>query len=436
MLQKFVDIDEAFTWIESFTNLEKDAKERKRHYRPERMAEVLEYFGNPHLACRVIHTAGSKGKGSTSVLLASALSQNGWKTGLYTSPHVLHYRERIQIDSSPLEDQKYIDCISSIKEKLDIRLPGRTEPTTFELLTLLAFQLFKEENCDFCVIETGLGGRLDATNAVKPEASVLTPIELEHTQWLGDTLEAIAGEKAGIIKPDTPVFSAPQKAEVESVFRRKASEQNAPFKILNEQIKNIDSTVSSEGTSYTIEYRDGRNVVGKLRLPGHIQAWNAALALSVLTTLYPEVDESIWLEGFAKANLPGRMEILSKDPLIVLDGSHTPRSVTLALESFYSISNENADKILLFACQDDKDAETMAGILSGAFSKIVITTPGFFKKSSPERVYKAFSSIRKGCILEEDPGKALKLVLAEEMDVLIMGSFILAGAVKEIYGVQ
>jgi dihydrofolate synthase / folylpolyglutamate synthase len=436
MSQEFKNINDAFSWIESFTNLEKDAKERKRHYRPERMAEVLEHFGNPHLSCRVIHTAGSKGKGSTSVLMASALTQNGWKTGLYTSPHVLHYKERIQIDSSSLEDQKYIDCITSIKVRLDIELPGGTEPTTFEILTLLAFLLFKEENCDFCVIETGLGGRLDATNVVKPEASVLTPIELEHTQWLGNSIEAIAGEKAGIIKPDTPVFSSPQKAEVESIFRQTAVEKNAVIYVLNEKVKNIDSSVSCEGTKFTINYRDGKTVQGKLALTGHIQAWNAALAFSVLTTLYPDVDESVWLEGFSKAVLPGRMEILSKDPLIVLDGSHTPRSVTLALESFNSISDESARKILLFACQDDKDAEAMAEILSSEFSKIVITTPGFFKKSSPERVYNAFSTLRKDCILEVDPGKALKLVQAENMDILIMGSFILAGAIKQIYGVQ
>lgn len=432
----FKTIDDAFSWIESFTNLEKDTREIKRFYRPERMVDVLEHFGNPHLACRVIHTAGSKGKGSTSVLLASALTMNGWKTGLFTSPHVLHYRERIQIDSSPLEDQKYMDCISSIKQGLDIRLPGGDDPTTFELLTLLGFMLFKQEGCDFCVIETGLGGRLDATNAVKPLASVLTPIEMEHTQWLGNTLEAIAGEKAGIIKPDTPVFSAPQKSNVETVFRQIASEKNAPLKILNEEIESIDSTVTAGGTAYVIKFNNGEQIKGTLALRGHIQAWNAALAFTVLRTLFPEVDQSVWLKGFSTAFLPGRVEILSSDPLVVLDGSHTPRSVALALESFNEISKKTSDSVLLFGCQDDKDAGAMAAVLSPAFKNIVITTPGFFKKSSPRRVFEAFSSLRDGCILEEDPAKALKLALEYKSDVLILGSFILAGAVKELYGVQ
>ncbi|MDC7232330.1 MAG: bifunctional folylpolyglutamate synthase/dihydrofolate synthase [Spirochaetales bacterium] len=432
----FKSVDEAFSWIESFTNLEKNAKERKRHYRPERMAEVLQQFGNPHLNPKVIHLAGSKGKGSTSVLTASALSSNGWKTGLYTSPHVLHYKERIQIDGSPLDDDVYIRQISFIRNSLSSELPGGTDPTTFELITLLAFLIFKDEACDFAVIETGLGGRLDATNAVRPIASVLTPIELEHTQWLGDTLEAIAREKAGIIKKGVPVFSAPQPEGVEEIFREKAESEGSDFSILSRSVSEIESTVSVQGTAFTIHYKTGESVKGRLAMAGHIQAWNAALSLSVLSGLFPAVDNRVWLKGFSQAVLPGRMEIVSKEPVLVLDGSHTPRSVSLAVNSFQSICPGDREKVLLFACQDDKDALSMAEILTPLFSRVIITVPGYFKESHPRRVFDAFTTYGDNCILEEDPEEALKAAQTGKNDLLIMGSFMLIGMIKEILGEQ
>ena len=429
----FRDIDQAFAWVESFTNLEKNSKEIKRHYRPERMEEVLQHFGNPHLDCPVIHVAGSKGKGSTSSLLASALKQKGWKTGLYTSPHVCHYRERIQIDCSPLADEKYINCIGQIKKGLDIELPGGTEPTTFEILTLMAFLLFKEEHCDYCVIETGLGGRLDATNAVRPLASVLTPVELEHTQWLGDTIEAIAAEKAGIIKRGTPVFSSPQTAGAEKIFRSTAKERDSLFHYLPEIVAEIKSSVTPSGTGYDIEYFNKTPVQGHLAMIGKIQAWNAALALEVLEYLFPDTERQIWIDGFSRAVIPARMELIRTDPLFVLDGSHTARSITMALDGFNSLSSPEKKRVLLFACQDDKDPHAMARILSPAFSKIIITVPGFFKKSDPQRVFDAFSRLGNNCILEKDPARALDMSLETGKDVLVTGSFFLAGIVKKVY---
>jgi len=429
----FIDIDEAFSWIESFTNLEKNTKDRKRKYRSERMKVLLDSFGNPQNEYKIIHLAGSKGKGSTSVLISSALTQLGVQTGLYTSPHVLHYRERIQINGSTLPDSEYIETADFMRRNLVSGLPGNTEPTTFELLTLMSFLIFKKNGCHWCVVETGLGGRLDATNALSPEAVVLTPIEKEHTQWLGKDLISIASEKAGIIKPKRPVFSAPQSKEVEILFRNTARALDAPFQLLTDIVQSIDSEIGIGGTRYSINYIDKKSIHGSLNLIGQIQVWNAALALQTLTYLFPDVDLSIWLIGFQKAYLPARMEVLSSSPLIVCDGAHTPRSISLALTTFQQLIKSQKERTLLFACQDDKEIHDIAGILAREFSSIVITKPGFFKQSHPSRTFEVFSALNRNSILEENPAAALELCIGKKNPLLIIGSFFLAGEILRIY---
>ena len=432
-MNAFTHIDDAFSWIESFTNLEKNTKDLKRQYRPDRMIILLNHFGNPQKDFKIIHIAGSKGKGSTSVLLASALVQKGFKTGLYTSPHVLHYKERIQIDRSILRDDQYTETISYIREHLDIEMPGQTEPTTFELLTLLAYLIFQKQECQWCVLETGLGGRLDATNTVNPNAVVLTPIEIEHTQWLGNDILSIAREKGGIIKECVPVFSSLQKEEVKVLFQQLSLQKNAIFHYLPDEVKGIESTVTLDGTSYIIEKYNKKPVEGRLSLIGHIQAWNAALALEVLCHLYPEEDKQVWLQGFEKAMLSAHMEILSTNPLVVCDGSHTPRSIKMAMDTFNDLTSAYEKKNLLFACQDDKEVSDIAALLQDSFNSIVITTPGFFKASHPELVYGVFSSMNDSCTLEKDPISALQLLLSEKGAILILGSFFLAGEIKQFY---
>ena len=429
----FTDIDDAFSWIESFTNLEKDTRDLKRRYRPDRMRVLLEQFGNPQNTFKVIHTAGSKGKGSVCALLEAALRWGGFKTGIYSSPHIIHYRERIRVDGVPLPDNESIRMIAFIRDHMK-ELPGGTDPTTFELLTLLGFLLFKEAGCEWVVVETGLGGRLDATNTVMPEAVVLTPVEKEHTQWLGDSLEQIAAEKAGIIKPYKPVFSAPQTDEVKAVFTKTAKDKGAEILFLEEVLDRIDFSDRPGISRYTLIYRNGEELSGELTLPGKIQPWNAALALEVLKSLFPETETQTWLRGFRDAALPARMQILSTSPLRVLDGSHTPRSVALALESFKNWASPEKENVLLFACQDDKDADAMARLLAPEFSRIFITTPGIFKKSHPRQVLDTFKTYKEDCQLEEVPARALDQAAEGGGNLLIMGSFFLAGEILKIYG--
>jgi len=431
----FQTIDDGFAWLESFTNLEKGADPVKRVYRPDRMIKLLELCGNPQDACRVLHLAGSKGKGSTAVLLASALKEAGFKTGLYTSPHILHYRERIRINGEELTDEVYLrhinDISGLIRDLPEGVLPGGNDPTTFELLTLLGFLIFREQECDWSVIETGLGGRLDATNAVSPEGVILTPIEKEHTQWLGDTLGEIAGEKAGIIKPGRPAFSALQYPETEEVLKRKAEEQKAPFRLLGDLLDKAESEISPSGTAYTLYWKDGSITKGDLRMIGSIQAWNAALALTVLRTLLPREEEQTWIRGMSRAFLPARMEVLRENPLILTDGAHTPRSLELLLKDFPSLAGPGKG-VLLFGCGDDKDMETMVRMAAPLFPHVVVTSPGFFKKSHPERIRDCFEHSHGDVHFYPDPAEAMEFILRRwpGEPVLATGSFFLSGEVS------
>ncbi len=233
-MSRFADPDDAFAYIESFTNFERRRlTPLDREYRLDRMFSLLEHFGRPHEAFACFHVAGTKGKGSTAAFLAGALRAAGHRTGLYLSPHVSSYNERITIDGDAVAPALLTEVASRIAAELDAGaledLRGGFGPTTFELLTLLAFLCFRESGCREAVIEVGIGGRLDATNVVTPTASVITPLDLEHTQLLGDTLASIAREKAGIIKPGRPAFVGHQLPEAREVFadgRRGAREQH------------------------------------------------------------------------------------------------------------------------------------------------------------------------------------------------------------------
>ncbi len=398
------------------------------------MGLLLDHFGTPQRGLRFIHLAGSKGKGSTAALLAGGLGEGGFKTGIFTSPHVCHYRERIQVNGQVLPDQLYIDQINFIRKGL-FSLPFLPrELSFFDLLTLLAILIFHQEGCEYCLLETGLGGRLDSTNIVQPLRVILTPIEREHARWLGETLEEIASEKGGIIKEGVPSHCAFQVPEVLEVLEKIARQRNSPFSSLKERVIRVESTIQGGENHYEIHYTGGELCQGHLSLLGRVQAENAALALEVLKGLHPPVVREVWLRGMAKVSLPGRMERLTlPSPLTLLDGAHTPQSVEAVLEVFLSlVPPGKGEPSLLFACQEDKEVEKMASLLAPSFGRIVITSPGFFKKSHCEDVYKHFSVYNRRSLLEKDPIKAF-LSLYGQGPLLITGSFYLIGEIKRLW---
>lgn len=439
---------EAWDWLSSFTNLEKAPSATKRTWRLDRMNALLADRKHPERSDLTLHLAGSKGKGSTAAFLSSILTATGRTTGLYASPHVADWRERITRNGAFFDDEVYVRAVSGLKAYWDTMESGKKarflgewggEPTTFEWLTLAAFELYAAEEVDARVLETGLGGRLDATNAQTPTASILTLIELEHTDILGDTLPLIAGEKAGIIKPNVPVFVAPQKLEVLEVFRSAAQKARSPLHVFDEEIEEFETELSREGTQLRLGLVDGTFYEARLPLLGRAQGLNAAVAAWTIHHLVKEqrlsllpMDDlgDIIRTGLEATRLPGRMQILWRDPWVVLDGAHTAESARLLARSWQELFGPGGT--LVFGAFDGKTIEPMATALAPLFAHVIVTPPGTFRPSSPQRLRQAFLEApgTAGYVdIAPNPGEALQAALIDGLPVLVCGSFYLVGEI-------
>ena len=429
---EFTTFDQVICYMEHFTNLEKKTdKYNTRTYRLDRMQAIMKALGNPQDSYRTIHVAGSKGKGSTASYIASGLEAAGFVTGLYMSPNVSDYRERFTRCGRFVSDDILVSTGNLLAKGLEgfsfRDSMGETQPTTFELYTAFAFLLFRQIGCQWAVIETGLGGRLDATNIIHSEASVLTQIELEHTEILGDTIAKIATEKSKIIKKDRPSFSAFQVPDALEVFRKEALEQNSDFHYLGDAVIEV--------TEDHISFKDGYSTVIKLAMPGLVQAQNCALALLVLRTLglYREGATEKALE---KNALPGRMERINWKRPLFLDGAHTQNSMGHLLETFRNMYPGKGG-ICIFGAVAGKNHDAMCEEVLQAFDHVVVCRPGTFKKSDPQALYELLLSKKRPdqkAVLIEDASQALEYCLnnteASE-PVLAAGSFYLAGVIKE-----
>ena len=441
-------LHDAWAWMESFTNLEKQPSATKRTWRLDRMHALLAQRNHPERAMIGLHVAGSKGKGSTAAFLASILTQAGWSTGLYASPHVADWRERITLNGHWFPDAVYLRAVDDLRtfwnqlpasEKARFVEDWGGEPTTFEWLTLAAFEIFRNEGTDAQVLETGLGGRLDATNTQTPLASVLTLIEREHTEILGDTLPLIAAEKAGIIKKGVPVFVAPQPLEVLSVFRQAAQANGSRLYSFDEEIEDLDIALDREGTRLLVEFVDGSGVQARLPLLGLAQGTNAALAALVVKTLVIEgllpLNTGLSLEevlrrGLETVDLTGRMQILARDPYVVVDGAHTAGSVALLARSWKTLFGDQGT--LIFGAFAGKDIEAMARTLAPLFPRVVVTKPSDFRPSDPAALAQAFENAPHAPTvihIASNPAEALTWALSqpEPGPILACGSFYLVG---------
>lgn len=429
---EFETFDQVVHYMEHFTNLERKTDNYTvRTYRLDRMAALMHALGDPQDSYKTIHVAGSKGKGSTASYIASGLRALGYKVGLYMSPHVSDIRERFTECGAFIPDSTLIEVGSTLATALQnfhfADQWGESEPTTFELYTAYAFMLFKAIGCQWAVIETGLGGRLDATNIINSQASVLTPIELEHTDILGSTIAKIAGEKAKIIKEGKPSFCAMQSPEALSVFQQEALEKNCPLYSLEHEAKEI--------TTSHIAFTDGYEATLDLKMPGLVQAQNCALALLVLRKLglYKEGITEKALEDNA---LPGRMERISWKRTIYLDGAHTQNSMGHLLETYRTL-HPGKSGICIFGAVSGKNHSAMTEQILECFDKIVVCRPGTFKKSDPEALYEMLNEKKKphqSVVLLPEATDALAYCLEntkENEAILACGSFYLAGVIKE-----
>ncbi len=295
----------------------------------ERIAFLLRYLGEPHRRYRVVHVAGTKGKGSTATLISSILQEAGLRVGLYTSPHLVRYNERIQVDGVPISDAELEAAFRRLWPGVEAALanPDVGQPTEFEVGTALAFDHFAARQVEVAVVEVGLGGRLDATNVVQPDVAVITPIGLDHTEVLGDTIGQIAGEKAGIIKPGVPVVISPQVPEAWAVLQATAAARSAALVEVGWDVIYRVRALSPRGTVMDVRGRLGEYPSLEVGLAGSHQGANAATALAaveVLTTRGVPVAEAAIRRGLAKGWIPGRFEVVAQRPTVVLDGAHNP----------------------------------------------------------------------------------------------------------------
>ncbi len=350
----------------------------------ERITKLLELLGNPEKDLKFIQVAGTNGKGSVSKMLSSVLLENGYKTGLYTSPFILDFNERIAVDGEMISDSGLAEITSYVKsfaEKMD------SSPTEFELITAIGLEYFKRQKCDIVVLEAGMGGRFDATNAVENTVlSIITGVSLDHTDYLGDTVEKIAWEKAGIIKNNSRVLFGGGDEGVTSVIKKEAEEKNSELLVSD---KKSVSVVSSFLSGSVFNYKDRKEV--SVSLIGSYQPENAAVVLDatdILKELGFNLSEEKVKAALSKASWRARMEILSEKPLVIYDGGHNPEGITASTNS---IKNLFGGKVLVvMGIMRDKDYRFIINKISDIAEKIYCVTPDNPRSLKAEVLAKEF----------------------------------------------
>ena len=344
-----------FSFVDfSLTHQEQIAPER---FELERMFDLMDKLGNPQRQYPTIHIAGTKGKGSVAAHCAAALQAAGHRTGLYTSPHLHDFRERIQVDGKMISKADFTAGIEALKQVIP-QVPGLT---SYELQTALAFWYFGQVKVDCAVVEVGMGGRLDSTNVLTPLVSVITNISYDHTSILGDTLAEIAGEKGGIIKPGVPVVSAPQRLEALEVLEQLASQRETEFVLVGRDILFEPLAHSLEGQSFRIVQNGREDLTLTTRLLGRHQVENAVIAFTALQMVNQaglSVSEQAVQQGFSKVNWPGRFEVFEGAPMVIFDGAHNRYSAKRLVETMEDYL-PNKPIALVFGASEDKDIAGM-----------------------------------------------------------------------------
>ena len=415
-----------------------------------RMVDLMAYLGNPQSNYKIIHVAGTKGKGSCSAMIASVLIAAGYKVGFYTSPHLHDYNERIQVNNHPIPHQKLTKLVEEIKQVV----PKTPEVTTFELTTAIAFKYFAQENVDVAVVEVGLGGRLDATNIVDPILSVITSLSLDHMYILGDTLAKIAFEKGGIIKEGRPVVVSPQKEEARLVIEEITQKRNSKLVQVgvdyhyaawthslekqsflvwpSKDQPYIDAYIESGGTT------DWQPVELSIPLLGYHQVENAATAYAAILAARSEglmIEDTAIGEGFEKVFWPGRFEVLNRKPLFIIDSAHnrdSAQKLRLAIEDYLPAK----PVILVFGASEDKDVSGMFAELLPRVSQFIATQSIHPRAIEPDKLVDLahqFGVRAKTIVPVEMAIKEALEMAGSDAAVIVGGSIFIAAAARDVW---
>jgi len=421
----------------------------QREFKLDRMRALLDRLGNPQDKLPIIHVAGTKGKGSTSAMIAAVLSAAGYRTGLFTSPHLDRVEQRIAVDGQPCTADEFAALVAAVQpvvEALDqeaaTNASGDHGPTYFEILTAMALLHFVRRGIQAAVLEVGLGGRLDSTNVCRPMVSVITSISFDHIQQLGDTLDSIAREKAGIIKPGVPVVSGVTTDEPRKAIRQIASDCGCRLVELNQDFHfdyHPPRHLEKQPALGSMDWKKGTQLFSApLALLGHHQAANAAVAMATLYELNRQgwnISEQAIHQGLAAVRLPARIEIVARRPVVILDSAHNSASIA-ALMDVLRESFSVKRRLLLFATTREKDYPEMLKLLMAGFDEIVFTQYTTNPRAIPpaELESAAFQLTGRHYPIFTDPSEAWKHLreLATPDGLLcITGSFFLAGEMRK-----
>lgn len=383
-----------------------------------RMEKLLLLTGNPQLRCPAVHIAGTKGKGSTAAITASILSAAGLRVGLYTSPHLLIFRERITINGEMIPENDLRDLVQQVipfVQQMDEDPAG--SPTFFEVYTTLAWLYFAQQQIDCVVLETGMGGRLDATNVVQPLVTAITTIALDHMVELGDNLAAIAAEKAGIIKPAIPVISARQEKAAAEVIMRITGELHSPLYRIGHEIKLHDNGVVRDppGELFNIQGRRAEYLQLKCPLLGVHQEENAALAIAIIECLQEQgwpISTADIHRGVSQVKWPGRIQIVQHEPLLIFDGAHDPAAISALLAALARHFPSRSYRFVLGFLQD-KDWLAMLAQLTPKATQFIFTRPGSPRAATPEKLLAWAKKEQIPATVYESVGEAIETALAD-----------------------
>ena len=369
---------------------------------------LRETLSFPKPGVKVIHVAGTNGKGSTCAIIDALARACGTRSGLFTSPHLIDYRERIQIGGIHISEQTCARYLTEIKEQVE---QWEHHPTFFELTLAVAMRYFREKDCELIILETGMGGRLDATTAVPADVAVITPVAMDHAQWLGDTLDKVAAEKAGIIVPNKPVISSPQAPAAWSVIEQEANEQRSPLEFITEPL-----------TGYSIN------------LPGPHQRQNAAVAIQAAQKAGLPLNSDIVRQALTSVSWPGRFECIENTP-IILDGAHNPHAAEALVETWKHEFPERKAH-LIFGSVEDKDCNKVLDILATITEHIYLTAINSPRSLSTETLASSLPAHAPAHSCHEGLGDAIAAAGKSNCPILIAGSLFLIGQAKALLNEQ